>query len=1067
MPAGWSSPGFDDAAWTAASVDTTVPTTRLVTQTDPPVRIVQERKPQSVTEVTPGTWIFDLGQNMVGKVRLHAQGPAGTRIRIRHAEVLNPNGTAYTANLRSAQATDHFLLAGTGADEVYEPHLTYHGFRYVELTGYPGTPDLDTVTGLVMHTDAPFTSTFETSNPMINKLHSNITWGQRGNFLSIPTDTPARDERLGWAGDINVFTPTATFNMDVRSFLGKWLQDLRDGAGTSGAYPDVAPRLGLGEGNAGWADAGVTIPYTLWQRYGDTRVIERNYDAMVKFVEWMRSGAVLNEREQGAYGDWLNLSDPTPSKVIGTAYYAQSTRMLSEMAAAIGRDADAATYRTLAADITQKFNDTNVDAAGKVAGDSQTAYVLALEMDMLPEAKRVAAGQNLVEAVKRRDWHLSTGFLGTPGLLPALAETGNIDVAYRLLLNKTFPSWGYEIAKGATTVWERWDSIKADGSFGDVSMNSFNHYAYGAVGDWMYRTIGGIRPDPAHPGYEHFTVHPQPGGGLTHARATYDSVAGRISSAWELDEQGRMTLDVTVPANTTATLRFPAGDRSVVTESGGLAEQADGVRFVRSGAGEVVYELGSGTYSFAVDRALVNLRSAEGDIAELRTALAGLTAAQRDELEGRLGSVAGQVTAARTAREAGDAHLAADRVHDALAEVAAIEQWLSTQASGAADALRADLDALFAHLSQASSALLRAPASTELAPAEAMAGEVVRVTTLLRNDGERQLGDVRASLKAPSGWTVTEVAPGPQTLAPGQQSKTTYDVRIPATAAAGPLPLTGSVAYRHGTGSVRIPVLALLDVRPAVVPIALETSPDSVEPGGTVRLTATVRNRASVPASGSLALELPAGWSASPATVAYDLAPGAEQQAVVDVTAGLEATDGPASVAVLAGDRDDERRSTSVNVEIAVPPNGYEDYVDLGDTTSETSHNLTASTGGGTSTEAGRSRRYTNVSNNNGYFEFDLRVVAGKPFVLRAIETYDGSQTKTYDVLVDGVRVHARAYNRTAAGAATVTFQFPVDASAATSDGLVKVRFQDVPGGFDPSIADVWSITGAGREATR
>lgn len=656
VPAGWNRPGFDDSGWSPATVDDTGATGKLVAQVDPPVRVVQELPARTLTQPTPGTWIFDLGQNMVGKVRLNVNGPAGTTVRIRHAEVLNPDGTAYTANLRSAQATDHYRLAG-GA-ETYEPTFTFHGFRYVELTGLTGTPDLGTITGLVMHTDGELTSQFETSNAMVNKLHSNITWGQRGNFLSIPTDTPARDERLGWTGDINVFAETATFNMDSLTFLTKWLHDLRDAQSANGAYPDVAPRACCGDGATGWADAGITVPHTLWQRYGDTRVIEEHYPSMVRYATWLQSTSSGNRRTNaGPYLDWLNLDDPTPAGVIGTAYYAHSIRLLGEMAAALGKTADAQRYAALSKDIAGAFVETYVAADGTVQGDSQTGYVLAIGMNLLPGGLRAKAADRLVANVERHDWHLATGFLGTPDLLPALSDTGHLEVAYRLLLNDTYPSWGYEIAKGATTIWERWNSIMPDGSFGDVSMNSFNHYAYGAVGDWMYRTVAGIQPDPAGPGWSHVTFAPQPGGNLTSARASYRSVRGTIGTDWKLDARGDMSLTVTVPANSTATVRVPAPTRHAVTEGGRAAEQADGVRFVRMDGGTAVYDIGSGTYTFALDRVLGDLGEALDAVraaVTLTDDLAGeLPRGVVEHLRAQLTKLTAEAAAARASHPAG------------------------------------------------------------------------------------------------------------------------------------------------------------------------------------------------------------------------------------------------------------------------------------------------------------------------------------------------------------------------------------------------------------------------------
>ncbi|WP_406104649.1 family 78 glycoside hydrolase catalytic domain [Micromonospora globbae] len=1064
LPAGWDRPGFDDSGWSAATVDDTGATDRLVAQVDPPVRVVQELPARTLTQPTPGTWIFDLGQNMVGKVRLKLSGPAGTTVRIRHAEVLNPDGTAYTANLRSARATDHYTLRG-GGEEVYEPTFTFHGFRYVELTNLPGTPDLSTVTGLVMHTDGDLTSEFETSDPMVTKLHSNITWGQRGNFLSIPTDTPARDERLGWTGDINVFAETATFNMESLTFLTKWLQDLRDAQSANGAYPDVAPRACCGDGATGWADAGITVPWTLWQRYGDTRVIEEHYESMTRYASWLQTTSSGNRRTNaGPYLDWLNLDDPTPAGVIATAYYAYTMRLLGEMAAAIGRDADAARYAALSRDVAQAFVEAYVSADGTVQGDSQTGYVLAIGMGLLPEPLRAKAADRLVDNVRRHDWHLSTGFLGTPDLLPALSDTGHLDVAYRLLLNDTYPSWGYEIARGATTIWERWNSIMPDGSFGDVSMNSFNHYAYGAVGDWMYRTVAGIQPDPANPGYAHLTFAPQPGGGLTSARATYRAAQGDIGSDWSLDDRGDMRLRLRVPANVTATVRVPAPTRHAVTEGGRPAERADGVRFVRMDGGVAVYEIGSGTYSFAVDRALGDL----GEAGEAVTALTALT----DELAGELGQpvtaylrartgqLATATTAARTAYLAGDSRAAATHAHRGLATADDVDRWLRTQvrvgrlAEAHAERFGALLTRVDQRLSAASSALVGAVVTLDLPVGERLPGEVVRATVTVTNGGATPLTGVTSTLRAPDGWTVTPAGARPTTVAPKTTVHHRYDVRIPAGQAPAAVTLDGTAGYRYQGGTATLPVSGTVTTVPAVQIVSATVDP--VDPGATTTVTTVLRNRAGVPVTGKLTTTAPDGWAVAPAA-AYDLAPGAQTTVTTALTAPVAVTEGPAAVTVATGATEAERHPLAVPVRITNPPAGAYDHVDLGDAASERAHGLTASEHSGANTEAGLTRRYTNVTYPGGWFEFDLAVTPGAPFVLRAVETYDQAQLKDYDIVVDGVVAHSRSWQRTAGGAGAVTYQVVVDLPDATRDGVVRVRFRDTGDGYDPSIADVWS----------
>lgn len=583
--AGWTRAGFDDSDWIAADAVDEVKAA-VVAQIDGHTRVESEISAREVSEPKPGVFVFDLGQNMVGAVRLTISGKAGTKVQLRHAEVLNPDGTVYTTNLRSARATDTYTLKG-GGKETFEPRFTFHGFRYVEVTGYPGKPPRDAVVGRVLHTSAPFTMDFETNVPMLNQLHSNITWGQRGNFLSIPTDTPARDERLGWTGDINVFAPTAAYTMESARFLTKWLDDLRDGQPDDGAFPDVAPFIGtVGKGVAGWGDAGVTVPWALYQAYGDKRVLEQSWSSMLKWLDYLEKHSSGYLRPAEGYGDWLNIQDETPKDVIGTAYFAHSADLVAQVAEALGKDP--APYKKLFGSVRDAFRAAYVTGGGRVKGDTQTAYVLALSMDLLADSDRAPAAARLVELIKSKEWHLSTGFLGTPRLLPVLTSTGHTDVAYRLLVQRSFPSWGYQIDKGATTMWERWDSIKPDGSFQDAGMNSFNHYAYGSVGEWMYTNISGIAP--ADPGFRKILVRPRPGGGVTEARSTFDALYGPVTTHWKTDSEGfRLTL--TLPANTTAEVWIPADKRTQVTY--------DAAEFLRMEDGCAVFAAASGTHRFS------------------------------------------------------------------------------------------------------------------------------------------------------------------------------------------------------------------------------------------------------------------------------------------------------------------------------------------------------------------------------------------------------------------------------------------------------------------------------------
>jgi len=600
MP-GWNTPSYNDSTWDAvavielarmagAKIDTKVQSFPGVT-----VKKIMEIKPIKRTQPKKGMYVFDMGQNFAGWVRLKVKGKAGTKVVLRFAEMLDPNGTIYTDNLRTARCTDTYILKGKGR-EVWQPRFTYHGFRYVEVTGYPGEPGLGDITGIVVHSDTPQVGSFECSNPMVNQLYSNLTWGQRSNYIEVPTDCPQRDERLGWTGDAQIFIRTATYNMDVAAFFTKWLVDLEDGQSAEGAFPDVAPRkVAMGDGTAAWGDAGVICPWTVYQVYGDKRVIERHYKSMKKWIAYLKTNSKELLRPAKGYGDWVAIASDTPKDVIATAYFAYSTRLLSKMAAAIGQNQDAKEYESLFKQIRDAFNKAYVSDDGRIKGDTQTCYCLGLYFDLLPDNKRQIAADHLVEAIKRKDWHLSTGFVGLSYLLPTLTQTGNLDVAYRLLNNDSFPSWGYSIKNGATTIWERWDGWTEDKGFQTPGMNSFNHYAFGSVGQWLFGTVTGI--DTEGSGYKQIIIRPRPGGGLSFAKAGYKSINGLIVSDWKI-EDGTFILNITIPANTTATVYVPTKDVESVAEGRRPINESEQIKFLRMEDGCAVFAIGSGNYHF-------------------------------------------------------------------------------------------------------------------------------------------------------------------------------------------------------------------------------------------------------------------------------------------------------------------------------------------------------------------------------------------------------------------------------------------------------------------------------------
>lgn len=611
---GWHNPEYDDSRWWPVDVFTDIGAALIATYSP---KVIQHEmlQPISIHEIPDFVnrrWIFDMGQNMVGWVRLCVRGEKGTTVSLRYAEALNPDRTLYTANLRPARNTDHYTLKG-GDEEIWEPHFLFHGFRYVELLGFPGVPTDETLVGIVIHSDIPATGKFECSDPLINQLQQNIIWSQKGNFVDIPTDCPQRDERLGWTGDAQVFIRTAAFNMNVAGFFTKWTHDLEDAQYPNGAFPAVAPNpsvWSIGDGGPAWADAGVICPWTIYLCYGDTRLLEVRYASMQRFIEFLSKTSQNGLRCYAEYtgwhgfGDWLALDGSdgreggTSKELIGTAFYAYSTHLLANIARIMGKHEDALRYSALSAEAHEAFIKRFVHEDGTIQGDTQTSYVLALQFDLLPPELRQLAAAQLVRNIEQRDNHLSTGFVGTPYINSVLSEMGHLDTAYALLKQTTWPSWLYSVTQGATTIWERWDGWTHDNGYQDPSMNSFNHYAYGAVGAWMYAVIGGVDLDPDRPGYKHIIMHPQPGGGLTYATAELHSMYGMIRSAWT-QEKDVFDWRITVPANTTAKVYVPAKDISHVTESGQPMEKANGVTFLQMESGSAVFGVVSGSYVFS------------------------------------------------------------------------------------------------------------------------------------------------------------------------------------------------------------------------------------------------------------------------------------------------------------------------------------------------------------------------------------------------------------------------------------------------------------------------------------
>jgi alpha-L-rhamnosidase len=610
---GWNLAGYNDKNWTKVRIGN-YRNDNLIASEGSPVRKIQEIKPVKIFRTPKGKLIVDMGQNMVGWVRLKVKGEKGTVVTLRHAEIMDKFGEFYTTNLRAAKCQLTYTLAGTG-DETYEPRFTFMGFRFVEVTGFPGELTTDNITGVVVHSDMTPTGIFECSNQLLNQLQHNILWGQKGNFVDVPTDCPQRDERLGWTGDAQAFCRTAAFNMDVSSFFAKWLKDVSADQKQGGEVPDVIPDILNKQGaltaqpSAGWGDVSVITPWTMYLVYGDKRFLENQYPSMKAWVEYIRKKAGNSLIWQGGskYGDWLFYHPPinshpepdgyTEPDFIATAFYAWSTKLLSLAAKDLGKTEDEKSYAELYNKIKNVFVNEYVTPAGRVGTNSQTSYVLALMFDLLPDQLRQNAAQFLVNDIKSRRNHLSTGFLGTTYLCHVLSRFGFTDVAYDLLLQETYPSWLYPVKMGATTIWERWDGQKTDSTFQDAGMNSFNHYAYGAIGDWMYRVSAGI--ETMGPGYKHIVIQPHPSKRLSFAKASFDSSYGTISSGWERKD-GKVIVKVKIPANTTATIILPAINVSKITEGGKAISGNTGFTDIRTADNKVMLEAGSGEYVFEI-----------------------------------------------------------------------------------------------------------------------------------------------------------------------------------------------------------------------------------------------------------------------------------------------------------------------------------------------------------------------------------------------------------------------------------------------------------------------------------
>jgi len=609
---GWDLPDYNDSKW--KTVKTGVYSNNIIASDGALVKKIQEIKPVKVFRSPKGSLLVDMGQNMVGWIRLRVSGNKGTVVTIRHAEVLDKYGEFYTENLRAAKCQLTYTLSGNN-EEVYEPRFTFMGFRYLEVSGFPGELTNDNITGVVVHSDMKATGSYESSNPLLNQLQHNIQWGQKGNFVDVPTDCPQRDERLGWTGDAQAFSRTAAFNFNVAAFFTKWLKDVALDQRPGGEVPDVIPDVINKQDaktiapSAGWGDVAVIVPWTMYQVYGDKKFLENQYPSMKAWVEYIRKKAGDTYLWKGGskYGDWLfyhppvnNHTEPdgfTEYDFISTAFFAYSASILAKSAKELGKTEDEIFYTDLFSKIKNVINKEYVTPAGRIGTNSQTSYVLALMFNLLPDDLRPDAAKFLVDDIKSRNNHLSTGFLGTPFLCHVLTQNGYTDVAYDLLLQESYPSWLYPVRMGATTIWERWDGQKTDSTFQDAGMNSFNHYAYGAIGDWMYRVSAGI--ETKTPGYRNLLIQPKVTDRINLSKASFESAYGKVVSGWERRD-GKLYFIIEIPANADATIVLPADSAEKIKENGLPLSGNKNLNNIHVAGKDLLIDTGSGKYLFEI-----------------------------------------------------------------------------------------------------------------------------------------------------------------------------------------------------------------------------------------------------------------------------------------------------------------------------------------------------------------------------------------------------------------------------------------------------------------------------------
>jgi len=1075
---GFDTAGFNDDGWDVAS-EVNGPTGVLVNQRQQPIRVTEALAATSISEPIDGTYVVKFPRVLAGWVEINAEGPSGTTIRAQYGEKLRTNGTVNFDNnggFGSGFQTDRLVLAGTGEPESWEAKFSYKGFQYIQVTGWPGdaAPPLSAFTAKAVHTNAAETGTFESASDIMNRTHTATVDTLENNIHGIPTDTPMF-EKNGWTGDAAVGAEMFLMNLDTHELFAKWMRDVNEARDAEGAPMVIAPSsAGWGEWgiNTPWHSAYILIPRWLYQYGNDDRVMTEYYEGMKGYInlEFGRStnGLVTNPR----LGDWVSPeaspaggNAPEDTRVSGTAYLYTMLVAMSETASYLGHDADAAAFAAKAETTKTAFNATFFKAdKGYYVGTGDTGYrqthnVLALAFGMTPNAEAAeTTAASIVADIKAKGNHLNTGVLGTKYLLPVLTQYGYEDVAYTLATQTTYPSWGYIVENGGTTMWEHW-SLEA---------RSLGHYFLGTVDDWFYHSVAGIQASPTT-GYRDITINPAVTKQLAWAKGSTESPFGTVATDWA-SANGKLTLNVDIPVGTTATVRIPAANPWAVSEGGLALENVDGVVDVATDGDDVLVTIGSGQYAFASDELLGDtgavldlIDGASATVAELRTD-GELNSTQTTRLTALLTATR---TAALTALDkvrAGDRNGGATALAATLAKLALFD--VAVKALDTSDEARTTLNAASTDIrksaSSAISTLLNVTGSVALNYPAYKPGEKATAAVTLTNGGTAALGKVTARIidtdwaKSPSSATLATK------LAAGKSAKKAFTVTVPLGTKPGSTDATADIAYVFGGQTIHLAVGFELKVDSAVVFSSVTPSTATAAPGDIVNLTAVLKNAGKEPLSGTVEIDVPNGWVTPLPTAIVTVAAGKTATVKVPVFVPRDADTATHTAELTAKFVRDgvtfATKKTDLTVQIAalVTATGY-DHIDLGDASSEASHNLGKSDSSGTNTEAGLTRRYAGHLTPFSYFEFDLAVVEGKPFVIRSIETYDRSQTKLYKVYVDGVEVAHRQYPHTT-GAGTETWEFVVPAELATSTSVrVKFENQNDRTFYDPSIADVWT----------